>query len=96
MATSKTSLVDLESFVCGKIEEKWMYHWLSEYLMKRYSNTSGFSIRTIKRLCADKNIHRTSRLNEDELDEVVSQSVRMVRQTHTHTCWAICLHCLQY
>ena len=56
--------------------------------MRRYSNTSGFSIRTIKRFCADKNIHRTSRLNsrlnEDELDEVVSQSVRMVRHTHTH------------
>ena len=53
--------------------------------MRRYSNTSGFSIRTIKRFCADNNIHRTSRLNEDELDEVVSQSVRMVRHTHTHT-----------
>ena len=52
--------------------------------MRRYSNTSGFSIRTIKRFCADKNIHRTSRLNEDELDEVVSQSVRMVCHTHTH------------
>ena len=84
MATSKTSLADLESFVCGKIEEKWTYHWLSEYLMRRYSNTSGFSIRTIKRFCADKNIHRTSRLNEDELDEDVSQSVRMVHHTHTH------------
>ena len=54
--------------------------------MRRYSNTSGFSIRTIKRFCADKNIHRTSRLNEDELDEVVSQSVRMVYTSHTHTC----------
>ena len=53
-------------------------------LVRRYSNTRGFSIRTIKRFCADKNIHRTSRLNEDELDEV-SQSVRMVYHTHTHT-----------
>ena len=85
MATSKTSLADLESFVRGKIEEeKWTHRRLSEYLMRRYSNTRGFSIRTIKRFCADKNIHRTSRLNEDELDEVVSQSVRMVCHTHTH------------
>ena len=49
--------------------------------MRRYSYTSGFSIRTIKRFCADKNIRK---LNEDELDEVVSQSVRMVHHTHTH------------
>ena len=84
MATSKTSLADLESFVRGKIEEEKRTHRLREYLMRSYSNTHGFSTRTIKRFCADKNIHRTSRLNEDELDEVVSQSVRMVCHTHTH------------
>ena len=52
--------------------------------MRRYSNTRGFSIRTIKRFCADKNIHRTSRLNEDELDEV-SVCENGISHTHTHT-----------
>ena len=66
MATSKTSLADLESFVRGKIkEEKWTRHRLSEYLMRRYSNTRGFSIRTLKRFCADKNIPYSQKLSRD-------------------------------
>ena len=49
--------------------EKWTHLHLSEFLIRRYHGVCGFRVRSIERLCAD-NIHRTSRLNDAELDQI--------------------------
>ena len=81
MATTKMSLRDSKDFVVvrRKIErEKWTHLHVSEFLIRRYPGVCGFSVRSIERFCADNNIHRTIRLNDAELDDVVSRCVRMV------------------
>ena len=74
MATSKTSFCRFGVFCTwqnrGEVDTS-SAEWIFDEEIN-YSNTHGFSI-------------KTSRLNEDELDEVVSQSVREWYVTHMHT-----------
>ena len=43
-----------------------------------YPGVQGFSIRSIQRFCQEKNVHKTSRVTDQELDEAVSDAVSRV------------------
>ena len=72
-------LSDLEDLVREKIEvERWTHKKLSLHLNQMYPQQKGFSIRSIQRFCTTKDIHKTSRLNNNNLDEVVQDAVKRV------------------
>uniref|UniRef100_A0A1X7UTI5 Uncharacterized protein n=1 Tax=Amphimedon queenslandica TaxID=400682 RepID=A0A1X7UTI5_AMPQE len=76
---SNISLHDIEDFIKDKIiNENWTHYRLSQFLKLRYPSIRGFSVRTIERFCADKGIHRTNRLDDAALEQVVPAAVRTV------------------
>ena len=78
MAVNVT-LQDMEYFIRDKIMmENWTHSHISLYLMRLYPGCRGFSVRSIERFCSDKGIHRTSRLDASNLQEVVSEAIRKV------------------
>ena len=73
------SLDELEDFVREKIEQEHTTHGkLSELLCSRYPGVRGFSIRSIQRFCHEKGIHKTSRLSQADVEDVVSAGVSKV------------------
>ena len=78
MAVS-VSLQDMEGFIRDKIiMENWTHSRISLYLKRLYPGCWGFSVRSIERFCSNKGIHRTSRLDASNLQEVVSEAIRKV------------------
>ena len=74
-----SALEGLEAYVREKIEKEGMTHAkLSVHLREVYPGVNGFSVRSLERFCADKNIHRTSRPSADELDEAVRGAIAQV------------------
>ena len=62
----------LEGFIRDKIEkEHWTHAKLSSHLQQTYLGVQGFSVRSILRFCAMKDIHMTDRLTTGELDDIV-------------------------
>lgn len=51
---------------------------LSKNLQELYTGIRGFSVRSLERFCAQKNIHRTSGLQTNEVDIVVAGAVAKV------------------
>ena len=78
-AMATRSLDELEDFVCEKIEQEHMTHGkLIEMLCSRYPGVRSFSIRSIERFCQEKGIHKTSRLSQDDIKDVVAAGVTKV------------------
>ena len=79
--TVQKSLDPLEDFVWKKIEEEgWSQLQLSDYLKTEFGTTStkGYSVRSIQRFCQERDIHRTARMPEVELQKTVKQAVSEV------------------
>ena len=75
-----SALDGLEDVVREKIEnEQWTFQKLSDHLEQLHPGKKGFGVRSLKRFCNLKNIHKTSRLNSQVLDRVVSGAVAKVR-----------------
>jgi hypothetical protein len=73
-------LEQLEDLVRDLVEQRrWSHSRVSDYLQQTYPGTRGLSLRSIQRFCSAKGIHRTSRLDDTQVDEVVSEAVNMVR-----------------
>ena len=69
----------LTPFIRHKImEEGLTYDQLSNVLKKLYPNCKGFSVRSLQRFCELEEIHRTPRINDIVLDEMVKESVAQV------------------
>ena len=72
-------LSDLEDLVRERIEvERWTHKKLSLYLNQMYPQQKGFSLRSIQRFCAEKDIHKSTRLDTNSLDEVVEDAIKKV------------------
>ena len=72
----------LEELVKEKIEnERWTYKKLSTHLQELYPGTKGISARSLRRFCSSRDIHRTSRLSEHEVDIVVSGAIAKVGES---------------
>ncbi len=63
------------------VHERMSYRQVSEQLKAAYRDVKGLSIRSIRRFCKQNNIHRTSRLTQEQLDMVVSSGVGKVNFT---------------
>ena len=73
------ALVGLEDLIREKVEQdRWSHAQLSEFLKQSYQGFQGFSIHSIQKFCQEKNIHKTSRVTDQELDEAVSDAVSRV------------------
>ena len=59
-------------------EDNLTYEELSIVLKQMFPNYKGFSVRSLQRYCSGENIHKTSRLNDSDLNEVVLTSVMQV------------------
>ena len=79
-ATKKmAALEELEAFVKEKIEQDgWTHKQLSSYLQQTYPGKNGFSVRSIERYCSLQDIHRTSRITKENLDEVIANAIEKV------------------
>ena len=60
------------------VEENKTHQEVSEELKRRFPCQKGLSCASVKRICAEENIHKTSRLSTSELDTVVRNSVAKV------------------
>ena len=79
MVKTMAALEGLEDLIMEKVEQdRWSHAQLSDFLKHSYPGVQGFSIRSIQRFCQEKNIHKTSRVTDQELDEVVSDAVARV------------------
>ena len=77
---------DMESFIRYKIEvENCSQKELSALLQQSFPGMKGLSVRSLQRFCSSQDIHRTSRLEEDELDQVVEESVNQVCNAQYYT-----------
>ena len=73
------SLDGLEDFVREKVEkERWTHSQISEHLQQAYPGVKGFSVRSIERFCREKEIRKTARLSDQELDEAVAGAISQV------------------
>ena len=71
--------LDLKTFITKKIVEESLTHeQLSTLLQEMFPNARGFSIRSLQRYCSKEEIHKTSRLNNADLNEAVLTSVMEV------------------
>ena len=73
------SLDDLEDYIRDKVEQDHLTHSeISERLEARFPGVRGFSIRSVGRFCQEKGIHKTSRLSQAEVEQVVAEGVAKV------------------
>ena len=73
------ALDNLKDFVRDKIEKDcWTYRQLSDYLVQAYPGERGFSVRSLERFCATNNIHKTARISDRTLNQVVTDAIAKV------------------
>ena len=73
------SLDDFEGYIRNKVEQDHLTHReISERLEAKFPGVRGFSIRSVGRFCQEKRIHKTSRLSQAEVEQVVAEGVAKV------------------
>ena len=79
MAISGPALDEFEDFVGEKVEVEHCTHkQISEKFSEAFPGERGFSFRSVERFCSKKGIKKTSEINDEELDAVVSEAVSQV------------------
>ena len=78
-APGMSALKDFEEFIRDKIEkERWTHKQISAFLEETHPGQRGFSVRSVERFYSYKGIHKPSRIDDDKLDEAVSNAIDMV------------------
>ena len=73
---STSTLDQFEDFFRQKVEKDHTTHaQMSKDLKTTFPEKRGFSVGNVTRLCTYHNIHKTSRMLQDEVDHAVSQAV---------------------
>lgn len=74
-----SALDRFEDVIRQKVEEEYATHaQISEELATMFPGERGFSARNVRRFCQMKNIHKTSRMSESEVEHAVEQAVQKV------------------
>ena len=74
-----SALKDFEYLIRDKIEkERWTRKQISAFLEENHPGQRGFSVQPVERFCSYKGMHKTSRIDDDMLDEAVSNATDMV------------------
>lgn len=80
LSYTMAQLKQFEDFIRDKIEkEQWTHEQLSRYFSAKYPGERGFSIRTVRRFCAEKNISKTTKLCDADVDECISEAIAQVK-----------------
>ncbi|XP_065894563.1 uncharacterized protein [Dysidea avara] len=83
MATRKMALDDFEEFVRHKVEvEKMTHPKLRDLFQEQFPGEKGFSLRSIEKFCSERGIKKTTKIDDDDLDEIVSRAVSCVGPTY--------------
>ena len=68
-----------EPYIRHRIEvDKITHRQLSEELQNRFPGIRGYSVRSIECFCREKGIHKSSRLSDVQVQEVVAEAVAKV------------------
>ncbi len=74
------ALVEYEVLIREKIETcQWTHKQVTLFLKQMYPGQRGLSVRSVERFCSTNNIHKTSRIDDQSLDQIVSTATNMVR-----------------
>ena len=74
-----SALTDSEGFIRDKIEKgRWTHKQISAFLEENHPGQRGFSVRSVGRFCSYMAIHKTSQIDDNKLDETVSNATDMV------------------
>ncbi|XP_020899410.1 uncharacterized protein LOC110238104 [Exaiptasia diaphana] len=64
------------------VERRWTHKEISNFLKENYPGKDGLSEMSVRRYCKVNNIHKSSRLPDNQLDVVVSNAVSQVGPTY--------------
>jgi len=74
------SLDNFEEFVREKVTvEKCTHQQVSDELKSSFPGERGFSLRSVERFCREKGIKKMSNIDDQQLDDVVSDAVLQVK-----------------
>ncbi len=77
VAIEMAALVEYEVLIREKIETcQWTHKQVTSFLKQMQR---GLSVRSVERFCSTNNIHKTSRIDDQSLDQIVSTATNMVR-----------------
>lgn len=68
-----------EDFVRNRINSGATHQEIATELRHLYSGIPGLSSRSVRRFCSGRQIHRSSQLCTQSIDEVVEQAVAQVK-----------------
>ena len=81
-------LEHLEAFIREKIEkERWTHVRLSAFLQQEYPGERGLGVRSLQNFCSEKDIHKTSRVSSEDLDQAVADAIAKVNYWLCDTSW---------
>ena len=76
--SSAISRLNCGSIIKDRVDARFTHAAIALELQRRYPGESGLSARSVKRYCSDNNIHYSSCLNQEQVDELVEQAVFQV------------------
>lgn len=72
-------LEDHEDFIRKKVvDDKWTHKQINSFLSAKYPGARGISLTSIQRFCKEKEIHKTPRISDGQLQTLVSEAISMV------------------
>ena len=67
-----------DDFIAKRVQDGHTCQQIALELQHLYPGCPGFSARSVRRFCSRKNIHRSSRLSTQEVNDVVEHAVAQV------------------
>ena len=75
---AESALDVFSQLIREKIHCGWSHKRISRFLQDNNPGLRGFSERSVRRFCHNHDIHRTPRIEEHALDDVVTRATSMV------------------
>ena len=72
------ALENVEDFIREKVKSNCSHKQLSDHLKEAFPGQRGFSVRSIERFCAEKGIKKTTAIDDEDLDSIISEAVSQV------------------
>lgn len=99
LVPSRDLMAELENLGCEdliatRVMQGYTHATIATELQLLHPGVDGLSTRSVRRFCCSKNIHRSSRLSADEVDEIVESAVSQVSIHTDMPCVTIVAVCL--
>lgn len=74
------TLPDIERRMRNFIEQKHLTHSrISTLLQRMYPGVKGLSTMSVRRFCFNNSIHKTSKIGDDQLDQIIASGIQEVQ-----------------